>query len=53
MHIDLVRHIRAKIEADYLTILDRLARITVAGKRGSAPSGAPAIFEQSGIDGAA
>ena len=40
----------AMTEADYLTILDWLARNTIAGKRGSTPSGAPAIFDRLGID---
>jgi hypothetical protein len=40
-------------EADYLTILDWLARNTVAGKRGSTPADAPAIFDRLGIDSAA
>ena len=37
-------------EADYLTILDWLARNTVAGKRGHTPSQAPPVFERLGID---
>ena len=37
-------------EADYLEILDWLARNRVAGKRGSTPVEAPAIFERLGID---
>lgn len=37
-------------EADYLTILDWLARKTVAGKRGTTPESAPPIFERLGID---
>jgi hypothetical protein len=40
-------------EADYLTILDWLARNTLAGKRGSTPAAAPAIFDRLGIDSAA
>ena len=36
-------------EADYLQILDWLARNRVAGKRGSTPVEAPAIFERLGI----
>ena len=43
----------AMTEADYLTILDWLARNTVAGKRGSTPADAPAIFDRLGIDSAA
>lgn len=37
-------------DAEYLEILDWLARNTVAGKRGSTPAEAPAIFERLGID---
>ena len=37
-------------EADYLEIPDWLARNRVAGKRGSTPVEAPAIFERLGID---
>ena len=37
-------------EADYLEIPDWLARNKVAGKRGSTPVEAPAIFERLGID---
>ena len=37
-------------EAEYLTILDWLARNTIAGKRGSTPEEAPKIFERLGID---
>ena len=40
----------AMAEADYLEILDWLARNAVAGKRGSTPAEAPAIFERRGID---
>ena len=40
----------AMAEADYLEILDWLARNRVAGKRGSTPVEAPAIFERLGID---
>lgn len=40
----------AMSEADYLTILDWLARKTVAGKRGSTPDATPRIFERLGID---
>ena len=36
-------------DAEYLEILDWLARNTVAGKRGSTPAEAPAIFERLGI----
>ena len=43
----------AMADADYLEILDWLARNTVAGKRGSTPADAPAIFERLGIDGVA
>jgi REP element-mobilizing transposase RayT len=43
----------AMADADYLEILDWLARNTVAGKRGSTPVEAPAIFERLGIDGVA
>jgi hypothetical protein len=43
----------AMADADHLEILDWLARNTVAGKRGSTPAEAPAIFERSGIDGVA
>ena len=43
----------AMTEADYLTILDWLARNTVASKRGSTPADAPAIFDRLGIDSAA
>ena len=42
----------AMSEADYLTILDWLARNTVAGKRGSTPEAAPKIFDRLGIDAA-
>ena len=42
----------AMCEADYLTILDWLARNTVAGKQGSTPVAAPEIFERLGIDSA-
>lgn len=42
----------AMSEADYLTILDWLARNTVAGKRGATPEDAPKIFERLGIDAA-
>ena len=37
-------------EADYLTILDWLARNTVAGKRGQTPAQAPPVFERLGLD---
>ena len=37
-------------EAEYLTILDWIARETVAGKRGQTPVGAPSVFERLGID---
>ena len=37
-------------DAEYLTILDWLARNTIAGKRGSTPEEAPKIFERLGID---
>jgi len=37
-------------ETDYLTILDWLARNTVAGKRRSKPIDAPALFDRLGID---
>jgi REP element-mobilizing transposase RayT len=37
-------------EAEYLTILDWIARNTVAGKRGQTPVGAPPVFERLGID---
>ena len=37
-------------EAEYLRILDWLARNTIAGKRGSTPEAAPKIFERLGID---
>ena len=37
-------------EAEYLTILDWIARDTVAGKRGQTPVGAPPVFERLGID---
>jgi hypothetical protein len=40
----------AMAEAEYLEILDWQARNTVAGKRGSTPANAPAIFERLGID---
>jgi len=40
----------AMSEADYLTILDWLARNRVAGKRGSTPDAAPKIFDRLGID---
>ena len=40
----------AMAEVDYLTILDWLARNTLAGKRGSTPEAAPKIFERLGID---
>jgi len=43
----------AMTETDYLTILDWLARNTVAGKRGSTPIDAPALFDRLGIDSAA
>jgi hypothetical protein len=43
----------AMTEADYLTILDWLARNAVAGKRRSTPADAPAIFDRLGIDSAA
>ena len=43
----------AMADADYLEILDWLARNTVAGKRGSTPAEAPAIFERLGSDGVA
>ena len=43
----------AMADADYLEILDWLARNTVAGKRGSTPAEAPAFFERLGIDGVA
>jgi hypothetical protein len=42
----------AMSEADYLTILDWLARNTVAGKRGSTPVEAPLLFDRLGIDSA-
>ena len=41
----------AMAEADYLEILDWLARNRVAGKRGSTPVGARTIFERLGFDG--
>ena len=37
-------------EAEYLTILDWIARNTVAGKRGQTPVGTPPVFERLGID---
>ena len=37
-------------EAEYLTILDWIARDTVAGKRGQTPVGAPPVFKRLGID---
>ena len=37
-------------EAEYLTILDWIARDTVAGKRGQTPVGTPPVFERLGID---
>ena len=37
-------------DAEYLTILDWIARNTVAGKRGQIPVGAPSVFERLGID---
>jgi len=40
----------ALAEAEYLTILDWIARDTVAGKRGQTPVDAPAVFERLGID---
>ena len=40
----------AMAEAEYLEILDWLARNTVAGKRGSTPLAAPPIFELLGIE---
>ena len=40
----------AMAEAEYLTILDWLARNTIAGKRGSTPEEAPKIFERLRID---
>ena len=40
----------ALAEAEYLTILDWLARNTVAGKRGQTPTAAPPVFERLGID---
>ena len=40
----------AMADAEYLEILDWLARNTVAGKRGSTPLAAPPIFERLGID---
>jgi len=40
----------AMADAEYLEILDWLARDTVAGKRGSTPVETPAIFERLGID---
>jgi hypothetical protein len=40
-------------EANYLAILDWLARNTVAGKRGSTPADSSAIFDRLGIDSAA
>ena len=40
----------AMAEADYLTILDWLARNTVAGKRGSTPIETPLVFDRLGID---
>jgi len=43
----------AMTETDYLTILDWLARNTVAGKRGSTPIDAPALLDRLGIDSAA
>ncbi len=42
----------AMSEADYLTILDWLARNIVAGKKGSTPAVAPPIFDRLGIDSA-
>ena len=39
-----------RTEAEYLEILDWLARNRVAGKRGSTPVEAPAIFERLGIE---
>ncbi len=40
----------ALAEAEYLTILDWLARNTVLGKRGSTPVAAPKLFDRLGID---
>ncbi len=40
----------AMAEAEYLTILDWLARSTISGKRGSTPEAAPMIFDRLGID---
>jgi hypothetical protein len=37
-------------DAEYLTILDWIARDTVAGKRGQTPVGAPPVFERLGIE---
>ena len=40
----------ALTDAEFLTILDWIARDTVAGKRSQTPVGAPPIFERLGID---
>ena len=37
-------------DAEYLTILDWIARDIVAGKRGQTPVGTPPVFERLGID---
>ena len=37
-------------DAEYLTILDWIARNTVTGKRGQTPVGAPPVFQRLGID---
>ena len=40
----------ALADAEYLTILDWIARDTIAGKRGQTPVEAPPVFERLGID---
>ena len=40
----------ALADAEYLTILDWIARGTIAGKRGQTPVEAPPVFERLGID---
>jgi len=40
----------ALADAEYLTILDWIARDTIAGKRGQTPVEAPLVFERLGID---
>ena len=40
----------ALADAEYLTILDWIARNTVAGKPGQTPVAAPPVFERLGID---